>query len=81
VTEPTTKQIGDSIQDPERKRRQRVGVGPHADQTMNAIELTNVTKVYRKYARRKQFATLKSALLKGSLIQDLQPEETFHLGQ
>ena len=43
----------------------------------NAIELTNVTKVYRKYARRKQFATLKSALLKGSLIQDLQPEETF----
>ncbi len=44
---------------------------------MNAIELTNVTKVYRKYARRKQFATLKSALLKGSLIKDLEPEETF----
>jgi ABC-type polysaccharide/polyol phosphate transport system ATPase subunit len=44
---------------------------------MNAIELINVTKVYRKYSRRKQFATLKSALLKGSLIQDLQPEETF----
>src|SRR5687767_9884110 len=44
---------------------------------MNAIELTNVTKIYRKYARRKQFATLKSALLKGSLIQDLQPDETF----
>ena len=43
----------------------------------NAIALTNVTKVYRKYARRKQFATLKSALLKGSLIQDLQPDETF----
>jgi lipopolysaccharide transport system ATP-binding protein len=45
--------------------------------TVNAIELTNVTKVYRKYARRKQFATLKSALLSGSLIHDLQPEETF----
>jgi ABC-type polysaccharide/polyol phosphate transport system ATPase subunit len=44
---------------------------------MNAIELTNVTKIYRKYARRKQFATLKSALLNGSLIQDLQPDETF----
>jgi ABC-type polysaccharide/polyol phosphate transport system ATPase subunit len=44
---------------------------------MNAIEIVNVTKVYRRYARRKQFATLKSALLKGSLIQDLQPEETF----
>src|SRR4051812_23910458 len=44
---------------------------------MNAIELTNVTKVYRRYARKKQFATLKSALLKGSLIQDLQPDEKF----
>src|SRR5215207_11136638 len=44
---------------------------------MNAIELTNVTKVYRKYARRKQFATLKSALLRGSLIGDLEPDETF----
>ena len=44
---------------------------------MNAIELTNVTKIYRKYARSKQFATLKSALLTGSLIHDLQPDETF----
>src|SRR6187200_2650090 len=44
---------------------------------MNAIELTNVTKVYRRYARRKQFATLKSALLSGSLIHDLNPDETF----
>ena len=44
---------------------------------MNAIEVTHVTKIYRRYARRKQFATLKSALLTGSLIQDLQPDETF----
>jgi ABC-type polysaccharide/polyol phosphate transport system ATPase subunit len=44
---------------------------------MNAIEVVNVTKIYRRYARRKQFATLKSALLTGSLIQDLQPDETF----
>jgi lipopolysaccharide transport system ATP-binding protein len=44
---------------------------------MNAIELTNVTKIYRKYARRKQFATLKSALLSGSLTHDLRPDETF----
>jgi ABC-type polysaccharide/polyol phosphate transport system ATPase subunit len=43
----------------------------------NAIEVVNVAKVYRRYARRKQFATLKSALLKGSLIRDLQPDETF----
>jgi ABC-type polysaccharide/polyol phosphate transport system ATPase subunit len=42
-----------------------------------AIEVVNVSKVYRRYARRKQFATLKSALLKGSLIRDLQPDETF----
>src|SRR5215210_701612 len=32
---------------------------------MNAIDVANVTKVYRRYARKKQFATLKSALLKG----------------
>src|SRR5688572_14009890 len=44
---------------------------------MNAIELTNVTKVYRKYARRKQFATLKSALLQRSILRDLHPDETF----
>jgi ABC-type polysaccharide/polyol phosphate transport system ATPase subunit len=43
----------------------------------NAIEAVNVTKVYRKYARRKQFATLKSALLSGSLVSDLQADETF----
>jgi ABC-type polysaccharide/polyol phosphate transport system ATPase subunit len=44
---------------------------------MNAIEATNVTKVYRRYHRRRQFATLKSALLSGSLIRDLRPDETF----
>jgi ABC-type polysaccharide/polyol phosphate transport system ATPase subunit len=42
-----------------------------------AIDVTNVSKVYRRYLRQKQFATLKSALLKGSLIRDLQPDETF----
>jgi ABC-type polysaccharide/polyol phosphate transport system ATPase subunit len=44
---------------------------------MNAIDVVNVSKVYRRYLRHKQFATLKSALLKGSLIRDLQPDETF----
>ena len=44
---------------------------------ISAIDAVNVSKVYRKYARKKQFATLKSALLKGSLIRDLQPDETF----
>jgi ABC-type polysaccharide/polyol phosphate transport system ATPase subunit len=43
----------------------------------NAIEATDVSKVYRRYARKRQFATLKSALVSGSLIRDLRPDETF----
>jgi ABC-type polysaccharide/polyol phosphate transport system ATPase subunit len=42
----------------------------------SAIELTNVSKVYRRYSGR-QFATLKSALLQRSILRDLQPNETF----
>jgi ABC-type polysaccharide/polyol phosphate transport system ATPase subunit len=42
-----------------------------------AIDVINVSKIYRRYARRKQFATLKSAILDGSLLGDLRPEETF----
>jgi len=45
---------------------------------MNAIEVTDVTKTYRRYARRKQFATLKSAILSGTLVNDLNPDETFN---
>jgi ABC-type polysaccharide/polyol phosphate transport system ATPase subunit len=41
-----------------------------------AIELTHVTKVYRKYTG-KQFATLKSALLQRSILRELRPSETF----
>jgi ABC-type polysaccharide/polyol phosphate transport system ATPase subunit len=41
-----------------------------------AIELVNVSKVYRRYSGR-QFATLKSALLKRSLLRDLRPNEAF----
>jgi ABC-type polysaccharide/polyol phosphate transport system ATPase subunit len=41
-----------------------------------AIELANVTKVYRRYGKR-HFATLKSALLRRSILSDLKPEETF----
>ena len=43
---------------------------------MNAIELVNVSKIYRRYGRR-QFATLKSALLQRSILRDLQASETF----
>src|SRR6186713_1675766 len=43
---------------------------------MNAIELTNVSKIYRRYGGR-HFSTLKSALLQRSILRDLRPEETF----
>ena len=42
-----------------------------------AIELRAVTKLYRRYAHRRQFATLKSALISGSLASGLRPDETF----
>jgi len=44
---------------------------------MNAIEVVHASKIYRRFGHKKQFATLKSALLRGSLIRDLKPEETF----
>ena len=40
-----------------------------------AIALRDVTKLYRRYAYRRQFSTLKSALLKGSLASELEPSE------
>jgi ABC-type polysaccharide/polyol phosphate transport system ATPase subunit len=43
---------------------------------MNAIELSRVSKVYRRYSG-KHFATLKSALLQRSLVRELRPSETF----
>jgi ABC-type polysaccharide/polyol phosphate transport system ATPase subunit len=43
---------------------------------LNAIELTNVSKIYRRYSGR-QFATLKSALLQRSILRDLKAGETF----
>ncbi|HEY1302773.1 MAG TPA: ABC transporter ATP-binding protein [Vicinamibacterales bacterium] len=44
---------------------------------MNAIEVRDVRKVYRRYGRRKQFGTIKSALLAGGLVRDLRGAETF----
>jgi ABC-type polysaccharide/polyol phosphate transport system ATPase subunit len=45
--------------------------------TRPVIDVDHVTKIYRRYARRRQFATLKSALLGGTLVRDLNPDETF----
>lgn len=42
-----------------------------------AIALEDVTKVYRRYGRRRQFSTLKSAILSGTMLSDLRPDETF----
>ncbi len=44
---------------------------------MNAITITHASKVYRRYSRRHQFSTLKSALLSRSLTRDLRPDQTF----
>ena len=44
---------------------------------MNAIEARDVYKVYRRSSRRKQFATLKSAFLSGSLARDLGTADVF----
>jgi ABC-type polysaccharide/polyol phosphate transport system ATPase subunit len=43
----------------------------------NAIEVRDVSKVYRRYGHRRQFATLKSAILTGSFVSDLKADETF----
>ena len=44
---------------------------------MSAIALDRVSKVYRRYGGRRRFATLKSALLTGSLVRHLRPDESF----
>jgi ABC-type polysaccharide/polyol phosphate transport system ATPase subunit len=43
----------------------------------NAIDVRHVTKIYRRFGRRRQFATLKSAILSGTLVSDLRADETF----
>jgi ABC-type polysaccharide/polyol phosphate transport system ATPase subunit len=44
---------------------------------MVAIEASGVTKNYRRYSGRRQFSTLKSALLRGTVLRDLHPAGTF----
>jgi len=44
---------------------------------MNAIEAAKVSKLYKKFAHKKQFQTLKSAMLRGNLFATLKPRETF----
>ncbi len=42
---------------------------------MKAVIAENVTKIYRKYAAKRKFQTLKSALLEGDIFSHLKPEE------
>ena len=42
-----------------------------------AIAARDLTKIYRRFLHKNQFKTLKSALLKGSLLSDLRPDQTF----
>jgi ABC-type polysaccharide/polyol phosphate transport system ATPase subunit len=42
-----------------------------------AVRARSLSKVYRRFLHRHQFRTLKSALLSGSVLRDLSPDETF----
>lgn len=42
-----------------------------------AVRAREVAKVYRRFLHKNQFRTLKSALLTGSLLSDLAPDQTF----
>ena len=53
------------------------GGPPAAGSGQTAIAARDVHKVYRRYGRRKHFATLKSALLSGRVLRDLRPDEVF----
>jgi ABC-type polysaccharide/polyol phosphate transport system ATPase subunit len=48
-----------------------------SDPSGPALRAERLSKVYRRFVHRHQFRTLKSALLHGSLLTDLKPEETF----
>jgi ABC-type polysaccharide/polyol phosphate transport system ATPase subunit len=54
-----------------------VAAGASRDAGLTAIEVARASKMYRRFSHRKQFATLKSALLTRSLIASLKPDETF----
>jgi ABC-type polysaccharide/polyol phosphate transport system ATPase subunit len=45
--------------------------------TTPAVVARDVAKVYRRFLHKNQFKTLKSALLTGSLLGDLTPDQTF----
>jgi ABC-type polysaccharide/polyol phosphate transport system ATPase subunit len=42
-----------------------------------SVVATDLTKIYRRFVHKNQFKTLKSAIVSGSLLKDLTPDETF----
>ena len=44
---------------------------------MNAVEIENVSKLYKRSAHKRQFQTLKSAMLGGNLFETITPKEAF----
>jgi ABC-2 type transport system ATP-binding protein/lipopolysaccharide transport system ATP-binding protein len=44
---------------------------------MEVIRLENVSKVYKRFSQKHRFATLKSAIVKGTLFKDLNPDLYF----
>jgi ABC-type polysaccharide/polyol phosphate transport system ATPase subunit len=44
---------------------------------VNAIDVRDVRKTYRRYGRRKHFGTLKSAILSGRVARDLKADDAF----
>jgi ABC-type polysaccharide/polyol phosphate transport system ATPase subunit len=42
-----------------------------------AIDVSHVTKYYRRYSQRRQFSTLKSALLSRTVVRNLAPDQSF----
>lgn len=44
---------------------------------MSVIIADNITKLFKRYAFKRQFLTFKSAILKGDLFRALKPEESF----
>ena len=44
---------------------------------MNAVEIENVSKLYKRSAHKRQFQTLKSAMLGGNLFETITPKEAY----
>lgn len=44
---------------------------------MNSVEIQDVSKYFKKFAHRKQFQTLKSAILRGNFFESINPKDAF----